>query len=225
MEDDDRARRLLAGADAWLAAGQWEPALAQLDQAAAFAVDPRPARRHRSLDRTTRVLPRRPGEGRADTRRGGRRHRARRIPNAATRLLTYAVNVAVFALDIDGAVTLAERAVACGERAGGLNVVSGAMARGRSRAACRRSDRAGDARAARATRRRVDRERPRRRRTRLQPRGARRLRPRELGPRRAPARRDGAARARHRPFVPPRSRARDPFRARVAARSLGRGLR
>ena len=41
VDDDDRARRLLAGADAWLAAGQWEPALEQLDQAAAYAVDPR----------------------------------------------------------------------------------------------------------------------------------------------------------------------------------------
>jgi DNA-binding CsgD family transcriptional regulator len=50
-------------------------------------------------------------------------------PARATRLLTYAVNVAVFAADIDRAVELARRAVACGERAGGLSTVSGAMAR------------------------------------------------------------------------------------------------
>jgi DNA-binding CsgD family transcriptional regulator len=47
----------------------------------------------------------------------------------ATRLLTYAVNNAVLAADIDLAVALGARAEACGERAGGLSLVSGTMAR------------------------------------------------------------------------------------------------
>ncbi|MGZ4718485.1 MAG: helix-turn-helix transcriptional regulator, partial [Acidimicrobiales bacterium] len=46
----------------------------------------------------------------------------------ATRLYSYAVNVAASGIDIDRAVALATRAAECGTRAGGLSVLSGTMA-------------------------------------------------------------------------------------------------
>jgi DNA-binding CsgD family transcriptional regulator len=127
-DDDARATRLLAGADAWLAAGHWKLALDQLDQARAYAID---LRLRADIAAST---------GQLETYRAGPEKGAQILveaadaieaidPERATRLLTYAVNVAVFALDIDEAVALATRAFECGERAGGLNVVAGALAR------------------------------------------------------------------------------------------------
>ncbi|MGH9212594.1 MAG: ATP-binding protein [Acidimicrobiales bacterium] len=125
---DSRARRLLASADAWLAAGRWDLSLDRLDQARAHAVDPR---LRADVAAST---------GQLEAYRSGPEQGERILVDAAdeieavdaeraTRLLVYAVNVAVFAADVDRAVELARRAMACGDRAGGLNVVAGGMAR------------------------------------------------------------------------------------------------
>jgi DNA-binding CsgD family transcriptional regulator len=128
VDDDERARRLLAGADAWLAAGHWDLALEQLDRAQAYATDPR---LRADIAAST---------GQLEAYRAGPEKGAQILieaadviepidPERATRLLTYAVSVAVYALDVDEAVALAGRAVQCGERAGGLNAIAGALAR------------------------------------------------------------------------------------------------
>jgi DNA-binding CsgD family transcriptional regulator len=125
---DRRAQRFLASADAWFAGGRWELALETLDLAAALAVEPG---LRADIAASTGQLE----AYRAGPERGGEILVAAadmieaEDPARATRLLTYAVNVAVFAADIGRALRLSERALACGERAGGLYLVSGAMAR------------------------------------------------------------------------------------------------
>jgi DNA-binding CsgD family transcriptional regulator/tetratricopeptide (TPR) repeat protein len=125
---DRRAARFLASADAWFAAGHWEQALETVDLAAALAVEPG---LRADIAAST---------GQLEAYRGGPERGGEILvaaadmvetddPARATRLLTYAVNVAVFAADVPRAVELSERAVACGSRAGGLHRVSGAMAR------------------------------------------------------------------------------------------------
>jgi DNA-binding CsgD family transcriptional regulator/tetratricopeptide (TPR) repeat protein len=129
---DRRARRLLRSADAWFAAGRWGAALDTLELAAAEAVDPG---LRAEIAAST---------GQLDTYRFGPQHSGEILvaaadtieqddPATATRLLTYAVNVAVFAADVERAVRLADRAVVCGERAGGLHPLSGEIARIESR--------------------------------------------------------------------------------------------
>ena len=126
-DDDDRARRLLGSADAWLAAGHWDLALDQLDRASDFALDPG---LRADIAASTGQLE----AYRSGPERGGAIlvDAAERIehddPVRATRLYSYAVNVAASAIDIDRAVTLATRAAECGTRAGGLSVLSGTMA-------------------------------------------------------------------------------------------------
>ena len=126
-DDDDRARRLLGSADAWLAAGHWDLALDQLDRAAEVAVEP--GLRADIAASTGQLEAYRSGPD-----RGGAIlvDAAERIeqddPVRATRLYSYAVNVAASGIDIDRAVALASRAAECGTRAGGLSVLSGTMA-------------------------------------------------------------------------------------------------
>ena len=128
VTDEARARRLLASADAWSAVGHWEQALGQLEQAVGYAAEP-----GLRTDILTSI-------GQLEVYRAGPDKGAEILvaaadviedddPGRATRLLAYAVNVAVLAADIHGAAALAERAVACGHRAGGLHEISGAMAR------------------------------------------------------------------------------------------------
>jgi DNA-binding CsgD family transcriptional regulator len=127
-DEDSRARRLLASAEAWLVAGHWELALDQLERAGAHAVEPG---LRADIAASTGQLE----AYRAGPEKGGAIlvDAADLIeaddPERATRLFTYAVNVAVFAADVDRAVELAERAVRCGERAGGLNVIAATIAR------------------------------------------------------------------------------------------------
>jgi DNA-binding CsgD family transcriptional regulator/tetratricopeptide (TPR) repeat protein len=127
VDDNARALRLLTSADAWLAAGHWELALERLDQAIVHAIDPglrvdiaastgQLEAYRAGPDKGEEILVAAADQIEADD------------PERATRLLTYAVNVAVFAGDISRAVALAERAQACGQRAGGLNAVAGTMA-------------------------------------------------------------------------------------------------
>ena len=127
-DPDRRAARFLASADAWFAAGHWERALETVDLAAALAVEPG---LRADIAAST---------GQLEAYRGGPERGGEILvaaadmieaddPARATRLLTYAVNVAVFAADVPRAVALSERAVDCGLRAGGLYQVSGAMAR------------------------------------------------------------------------------------------------
>ncbi len=127
-DDDARARRLIAGADAWLVAGHWLPALEEFEHARDVALDP-----GLGADAAASI-------GQLEAYRAGPEKGLQILveaadaieaddPARATRLLTYAVNVAVFALDIETASALAARAAECGERAGGVNVVEGAMAR------------------------------------------------------------------------------------------------
>ena len=128
VDDDARARRLLSSAEAWLAAGHWQPALDRLDEAAAHAIDP--GLRADVAASTGQLEAYRSGPDKGATILVEAADRIEADdPGRAARLLTYAVNVAVFAADIDRAVELAHRAVTCGERAGGLHAVSGAMAR------------------------------------------------------------------------------------------------
>jgi hypothetical protein len=110
VDDDGRARRLLASADAWLAAGHWDVALAQLDEAAAHAVDPSVRADVAASAGQLEAYRSGPAAG-----AGILVDAAERIegddPARATRLLAYAVNVAVFAADVERAVALAGRAV------------------------------------------------------------------------------------------------------------------
>lgn len=126
--DDSRARRLLLSADAWLAAGHWGLALDQLDQARSCAVDP--ALRADIAASSGQLEAYRAGpQAGTQILVDAAEAIAEADPGRATRLLTYAVNVSVFAAEFDRAVDLATRAVACGDRAGGLHLISGAMAR------------------------------------------------------------------------------------------------
>ena len=95
---DDRARRLLESADAWLAAGQWRFALDRLDQARASATEPglladiaastgQLEAYRAGPDKGIQILVAAADEIEATD------------PGRATRLLTYAVNEAVFAAD------------------------------------------------------------------------------------------------------------------------------
>jgi DNA-binding CsgD family transcriptional regulator len=125
--DDDRARRLLASGERWDAAGQWDAALAQLEEASAYALDP-------GLQADIAG-----SRGRLEVYRSGPEKGAqffveaadrieRDDPGRATRLLTYAVNAATFSADADQAAALAERAEACGARAGGIHTIEAAFA-------------------------------------------------------------------------------------------------
>lgn len=127
-DDDERARRFLASAVTWVVSGRWEIALETLELAAACAVDP-------GLQADIAA-----STGQLEAYRAGPEKgseilvaAADRIeaddPGRATRLLAYAVNVAVFAGDVGRATALADRAVATGARAGGLHQISGALAR------------------------------------------------------------------------------------------------
>ena len=149
-DDDDRARRLLAGADAWLAAGHWEPALDQLDR-------PPRTRSTRASGPTSR---RRPGSSRPTA----------PDPRRAAQILVEAADEieaddpgagdaaahlrrerrGVRARQSTGAVALARPGRGVRQRAGGLNVDRGCDGPCRSRTARRRPDRAGHARSARA---------------------------------------------------------------------------
>jgi DNA-binding CsgD family transcriptional regulator/tetratricopeptide (TPR) repeat protein len=127
-DGDARARRLLASAEAWLGAGHWRMAIDQLEQAAIHAGDP-------NLRAEVAA-----STGQLEAYRSGPEKGAAILveaaeslegddPALATRLYTYAVNVAVFAADAYRAVELAGRAEAAAERAGGLSTASSAMAR------------------------------------------------------------------------------------------------
>jgi DNA-binding CsgD family transcriptional regulator len=127
-DDDTRARRLLASAEAWLAAGHWEQALDQLDQAAVHAVEPGLRADIAASTGQFEVYRAGPERGMALLVAAADAVEAD-DPARATRMLAYAVNGAVYAADIDRAVVLASRAVACGERAGGLDTVAGTLVR------------------------------------------------------------------------------------------------
>jgi DNA-binding CsgD family transcriptional regulator len=125
--DDDRARRLLASGERWDAAGQWDAALADLEEATVYALDP-------GLQADIAG-----SRGRLEVYRSGPEKGAqlfveaadrieRDDPGRATRLLTYAVNAATFSADADQAVALAHRAEACGTRAGGIHTIEAAFA-------------------------------------------------------------------------------------------------
>jgi DNA-binding CsgD family transcriptional regulator len=127
-DDDDRARRLLSAASVWSAAAHWDFALRQLDEAGGCASDPGLQADVAALSGLLEAY--RDGPERADVILGEAANRIQgEDPARATRLLTYAVNVAVFAADVDRAVAAANRAAACGDRAGGLSAVAGALAR------------------------------------------------------------------------------------------------
>jgi DNA-binding CsgD family transcriptional regulator/tetratricopeptide (TPR) repeat protein len=127
-DDDDRAGRFLASADAWLIAGHLEEALTHLERAAPHAVDP--CLRADIAASTGLLEAYRAGPARGVEILVEAADLIEAIdPDRATRLLTYAVNDAVLAADIDLAVALGARAEACGRRAGGLSLVSGTMAR------------------------------------------------------------------------------------------------
>jgi DNA-binding CsgD family transcriptional regulator len=125
---DAKARRLLDSADAWLVAGHWNLALDQLEQAAVHATDPG---LRADVSASTGQLE----AYRSGPEKGGQvlLDAADMIeesdPERATRILCYAVNVAVSAADVHRAVELADRAMACAERAGGIHIVAGSMAK------------------------------------------------------------------------------------------------
>jgi DNA-binding CsgD family transcriptional regulator len=126
--DDDRARRLLASGDRWDASGQWDASLAHYEEANVYALDP-------GLQADIAG-----NRGKLEVYRSGPEKGAQLLveaadrierddPGRATRLLTYAVSAATFAADADQAVALADRAEACGARAGGIHPIEAAFAR------------------------------------------------------------------------------------------------
>ena len=222
--DDDRARRLLASGERWDAAGQWDAALAALEEATMYALDP-------GLQADIAG-----SRGRLEVYRSGPEKGAQvlveaadRIErddrDAATRLLTYAVSAATFATDADQAVALADRVAHCGSRAGGIHTIEAAFARGTRRSGHVGSDGARNARPARTARRRADGERPWRRRARLQCRRVRRVGARIVGLRTRATRDDGPACAGDGTAVLVRVRVDRASRARMAPGSLDRGVR
>jgi len=126
--DDGRARRLHASAEAWEVGGYWQRSLDLLDEALAHAVDPALRAELAASMGKLEVYRSGPEKGSAILVAAGVAIEAD-DPERAARLFAYAVNAAVFAADVDGAVALAGRAVACGERAGGLSVFTGTIAR------------------------------------------------------------------------------------------------
>ena len=221
---DDRARRLLESADAWLAAGQWRAALDQLDAARAVASDPGLLADIAASTGQLEAYRAGPDRGIAHPRGRCRRHRAHRPgpgdPSAHLRGQRVGVRCRR-----PRATALADRAVACGNAAGGLSVVSGLMARVEAGLLTGDPDVRGTARPTRHAGRQPHRQRPPRRRARLLAGRPRRLRPRVLGSRRAPRRRADRARRVDRTGVPLRLRRPAAGRAAVPAGAVGGGLR
>src|SRR5262249_47721879 len=127
-DEDGKARRLLDSADAWLVAGHWNLALDQLEQAAQHARDPGLRADVSASTRQLEAYRSGPEKG------GGVRLEAadlteERDPERGTRILCYAVNVGVSAADVHQATALADRAMACADRAGGIHIVAGSMAK------------------------------------------------------------------------------------------------
>lgn len=127
-DDDKRARRLLASGDRWDAAAQWDAALANLEEASIYALDPGLQADIAGSRGKLEVYRTGPEKGAQFLVEAADRIE-RDDPGRATRLLTYAVNAATFAADAGQAVALATRAESCGQRAGGVHTIEAAFAR------------------------------------------------------------------------------------------------